>query len=494
MSGDLVRERAREGLPSPALLVAAVASLVVVELVVGLVLTANVALYAAVAVVAVPAFVLVFRHPTAIAYMALVWLMFEKSAGTYDPGLTGTLSTAGDLLLVFALFWAVLSNMVRRRTPILRFGQIGGPLLAFVAVSIASTFANGVPPNVAELGISDTIRSLIMFLVVVNIGISATDVHRFVYWVVGIMSLSALVGVLQFSPHSPAWALGGLRFAGPHGLMRVDGLFDHPLSLGDYLALTAPLGIMLLAFGKVTGRYKTWLAVSVVTMLVALVLTFAREAWVAIPVAILFVGLTVDRRVLKVAIPPIAVLAALAVPFVGAINKVDSGQQRFTLFRLTLPLIKTHLLLGAGPGRYGGHVAAITHTPLYAEYHVANFFYGTGNQIDQFWTHLLAETGILGVVTFLAMIMACFLAGRRAYLDSGDPRRRAIILGLLCAVPSAVVLSAVSSTLEEGPSATLFWGLMGMMSVLALQRQPETVAEEPVRLALESPSAINLVR
>ena len=172
--------------------------------------------------------------------------------------------------------------------------------------------------------------------------------------------------------------------------------------------------------------------------------------------------------------PIVALLAIAAVPFASSVNTADaSGGQRLKLFQLTWPLIKTHWLLGAGPGRYGGHVADVTHTPLYNEYHVATFFYGTGNQIDQFWTHLLAESGVLGVGAFLMMIIACFVVGRRAYLSATDPRRRAIILGLLCAIPSAILLSVVSSVLEEGPASVLFWGLMGMLVVLAARGEEE---------------------
>jgi O-antigen ligase len=490
VEGNLLRYRAylpgagrerepAQGVPSP-LWIAVAGGLIGVELVVAIAVATGVGVYIGLGLLAILLFYLVLRHPSAIAYVAMAWLLFEKSAGAHDPALTNTLSSAGDALLVFALFWAVLVNIMRRRIPILRIGAIGWYLFAFVAISVASTLANGVPLHVAELGILDTLRSLIIFLVIINIGITAKNVHTFVYWVIGIMSASAFAGLLQISPHSPAWLLGGLRYHGSFGLMRVTGFFDHPLSLGDYLALTAPLAICLLAFGQVRGRMKYWLIAGAAVMLLATIFTFAREAWIAIPASLCIVGIAVDRKLLKIVAAPVIILGLLAAPFFTSVNTADStGGQRLKLFQLTLPLIQSHLLLGAGPGRYGGHIADVTHSPLYIQYHVANFFYGTGNQIDQFWTHLVAETGILGVAAFLSMILACFVLGRRAYLASEDPRRRAIILGLLCAVPTAIILSLVSSVLEEGPAATLFWGLMGMLTVLAM-RGDDAVMESEV--------------
>ena len=317
------------------------------------------------------------------------------------------------------------------------------------------------------LGILDSVRSLLMFLIVINIGLSAKDVAKAMYWLIGIMAVSSLVGLLQIWGHSPFWKLGGLRLTASHGLMRVDGLFDHPLTLGDNLALTVPIAILLLTMGNVTGTARTWLKAAVGIMLAALIFTFAREAWLAVPVSIILVGLMVERKLVKAALVPAGLLALIAAPVVLTVNASDSGAQRLELLKISLPLIQSHWLIGVGPGRWGGHVALVTNTPLYAQHQVANFFYGTGNQIDQFWTHLLAESGVLGVAAFLLMIVAVFLVGRRGFRASDDPRHRALMLGLLCAAPTAIILSLVSSVLEEGPASVLFWGLMGALVILA---------------------------
>jgi hypothetical protein len=456
-----------------------IAAVIAVELVVGAFIASNVGLYLALVVVAGAGALFVLRHPTAITYIALLWILFEKSAGAHDPNLTSMLSAVGDGLLVLGVLLGITVNIMRRRRPIFQIGPVFLGAVAFIAFGVASTIANGVPMTVATLGILDSIRSLLMFLIVINVGISVRDISRFLYFLIGLMAFSAFVGVLQISPHSPAWILGGLRFTGTHGLMRVDGIFDHPLSLGDYLALTTPLAIILLTLGNVRGTARNWLMFGVACMVAAIIFTFAREAWLAVPISIIVVGIFVEPRILKTAVPIIGLLAIAVVPFASKVNAADAnGAQRLQLLKLTLPLIRNHWLLGAGPGRYGGHVADVTHTPLYNQYHVATFFYGTGNQIDQFWTHLIAESGILGVGAFLMMMIACFLVGRRAYLTSSDPRRRAILLGLLCAVPSAILLSFVSSVLEEGPASVLFWGLMGMLVVLAVRGdEPQELTE-----------------
>jgi O-antigen ligase len=449
-----------------------------VELLVALLLYANLTLYFLAVLAAAAMIYLVLRHPTAIAYVAIGWLVLEKGIGQhFSTSADNLISNGGDGLLVVALFWTVVMNLVRRRTPVFTLSFVGIPLVAFTILSIVSTLMNGVPLRIAGLGILSTLHAVIIFLVIINIGISAPDVYRFVYVAVGVMSVAALIGVMQAIPHSPAWVLGGSRLATASGIMRVTGPFDHPNSMGDYLAMTVPLGITLLAMGKVGRRMHVVLLVGTSLMLVALLLTFAREGWIAIPVGLLFLGLTVDRKLAHVfvthVLPPLVVMAVVFAPFSSRLAEIGKGNLRLQLLQLSLPLIESHLLFGVGPGRFGGHVALITHTPLYAQYHLTDLFYGTGNQIDMYWTHLLAESGILGTAAFLAMIIGCFVVGRKAYRAAQAPRRRAVLLGLLFVIPVTVFVSLVSPTLEAAPGATLFWAYMGMLTVLALS--PESL-------------------
>ncbi|GEM_PF-5244046 len=470
--------------PLPTISVDSLVALAALGLLVIAALIANVALVVAAGILAILLGFVILRHPTAIAYVALGWLVFEKALGQHVGSLDNSISTAGDGLLVLGLVWAMALNLMRRRDPVFTFGPIVTGLFAFVAFGIVSTVINNVPMHVALLGLLSTLHSLLILLIIINIGISALDVHRFVLAAVTIMSVAALIGVLQIIPHSPAWWFGGLRMTSSAGLLRVDGPFEHPNSFADYLAMVLPLGLMLALFGRLTGLAKTVVVAGSGLMLIAVLFTFAREAWLALPIATVFLGLTVERRLLKgfmtYALPLVAVFLVVAAPFATRLLETTHGNLRLTLLGLSMPLILSHIWLGVGPGRFGGHVALITHTPLYAQYHLTSYFYGTGNQIDMFWTHLIAESGILGTLAYLSMIVICFVLGRRAYRAAVSPQRRAIILGLLYAIPVAVFVSFVSPTLEAGPGATLFWGLMGMLLVLWASGDPHGVPQEVV--------------
>lgn len=413
----------------------------------------------------------VLRHPSALGYIALCWLVSEKIVEYHISVNRDTVDSMGNYLLVAALGWTLLLNLLRRR-PLLSMRQIGGPLLLFVALSVLSTFINNVPLHVAELGILSTTHSIIMFLIIVNVGVQVRDVERFIYVVLGVLAVTSLVAVLQGLHVGLAWKLaGGPAMETSSGTLRVSGLFEHPNTLGDFMAMTVPLCLMLFFFGGFRGNARMALLLLNVVSLVALALTLSRETWGALLLATLFLGLTVEPKLrhvfFRLIVPGLVLGLLLFVPFLHRLQDTAKGDLRFSLLQATLPVIRDHLLLGAGPGRYGGHVALITHTPLYQQYQLPNFFYGTGGQIDMFWTHLVAEAGLLGALSYLWIIGACFMVGRRAYRTAVTPRRRALLLGLLYAIPGTVLVSLLSTTLENNPTATMFWTLLGGLTVLA---------------------------
>lgn len=459
-----------------------VAGLIGVEAIVAATASTGLALLIAAALLAGAVVYLALRRPAVVMLVALSWIALEK---VIEPHLTfvdpTTVDTYGDYALVLALLWTLLLNMLRRRVPLFTLRQIGPPLVAFVALGIVSAAINNVPRDVAQSGILSTTHTMIMFLVLVNIGVEERYIYRYLAIVFAFMVVSDFVGVLQFSPSSPAWKLAAAAPGNAsNGFVRVYGLFDYSNSLADYTALALPLGLTPLLFGTLRGHRRVLTLCAILIMVAALLLTGSREAWGALLVATLFLGLTVERRLLRafvVGILPVLVGGALLFePFLGRLLQVGNGGGRLQFFQASLPVIQDHLWLGAGPGRFGGHVALMTNSPLYVQYDLTTVFsQQQTQQIDMFWTHLLAESGILGLLVYFAAIVACFLVGRRAYRAAVTPRRKAALLGLLYAIPVAAFISLVAPMLEATNSGTLFWGLMGMLTVLAAcpERAPQ---------------------
>jgi hypothetical protein len=199
---------------------------------------------------------------------------------------------------------------------------------------------------------------------------------------------------------------------------------------------------------------------------VALVYTFARGTWLSLVIALVVVGVSVDRR--SVAISAGIGVAALAIALVlprgillepgsqwsmdlqnallGRLGAIGEGRDlRFKFIENAIPIVEDHPLVGSGPGTYGGGVAAHFGSPDYNTY--TDGVVPTGRTVDNYWLHILVEFGLLGAALLVGML-ACrarlLRAARRAPGASGSSAAVAA---------SAIVISLDSGT-EMLPRAT----------------------------------------
>src|SRR5919201_191580 len=240
MLADALRDKRPHRLGLPLLVAGGVAAL---EAIVALSAARHLAPLVAAGVGGVGLLYVILRRPVVVPYVALGWLAFEKVAPlqvALDPA---TINALGDALLVVALGWTLLVNLRRGRAPLFTMRQIGPPLLAFVGLDVASAVVNDVPVHIAALGILSPTHTLLIFLSLVNIGVEARDVSRFVSTTMGVMAIISLVAVLQAVPGSPAWYLAATQLpdSTQGGYVRVSGIFKDAISLGDFLALVMPL-------------------------------------------------------------------------------------------------------------------------------------------------------------------------------------------------------------------------------------------------------------
>ena len=236
--------------------------------------------------------------------------------------------------------------------------------------------------------------------------------------VVGAGVLVALFGIAQvvLDPN----LLGFFSFEGRFGEGgRITSFLGNPNMVAAVLGLVLPFAL----FGSHRLEDARWRWVSraaLYLLVLALLLTFSRGAWLAVGTAAILGALLVDWR--SLALLAVAVVLAwgtatvmprnLAVPQDGTVTPppsavpdlIDSTFDRFDslggekdlrirFLRDGMPIITDHLLIGVGPGRYGGAAASIITSPVYEEYDTGLFRFRT---VHNFWLHLLGESGALG--------------------------------------------------------------------------------------------------
>jgi O-antigen ligase len=365
-------------------------------------------------------------------------------------------------------------------------------IVGFMAVAAASAAVNTVPPSVAGRGILYTVDAAALFVLARMVPFDVRRAVGAVLAFVGVAMLAATLAMGQVLLH-PNF-LGLESFAGRFGEgARAASFLVSPNMLGAVLAMALPFPVMA-AVRWSGGRRVAAIGVALL-LSTALLFTFSRGAWFALAVAMLLVGLIVDRR----ALPAIVLLALVTFGIAFVLPRhllyADRSQERFDLIAATfgrlealgegdlrvqfvenaLPIALDHPVIGAGPGRYGGAVARDSGSPLYARYTAGTV--PVGRTVDNFWLHLLVEVGIAGAALFAAAIGAGVTVALRA-ARMADDVRRAVLAG--CAAMAIVIaIDSVTEMLLEGNTTTFaMWCFLGIGSSLLSSSTAERAATE----------------
>jgi O-antigen ligase len=256
--------------------------------------------------------------------------------------------------------------------------------------------------------------------------------------------------------------------------------------------LSAALPFVLFgAPGLRTRRGRAWALALAALLVLALWLSFSRGGWLGAAVGFGLASAILDRRALVVGL--VLGLVTFAVAWVMPRDLLGGAGQRPDLVRSTfgrvdavgagrdlrirfvvngIPIVLDHPALGVGPGRYGGAAADIFGTDVYAEYGTDKLFVNPAQRtVDNFWLHLLGETGLIGLVSFVGMVAVTLIPLIRA-ASAAIWGRRVMLSGIAAAVIALCVNSLTTMLLEANSVAFLFWFLLGLGSTLAVQPSP----------------------
>ncbi len=215
-------------------------------------------------------------------------------------------------------------------------------------------------------------------------------------WLPPLLGLLPIVLVLRGFLYNPAIFDFSLaeRFADP---------LDHANTAGYLLAMSLPLGVVVAAAR--TGWWRGFGLVSCASQMLALVLTFSRGAWLGSAASIVY--LTVASKKLKLLAAFILVAAASALVFPELRDRLDSvtrpgddpaTQERLQRFKSALQLGIDHPILGVGYGR--GRLKEWLPSYLKGTLLEGAPVLHTHNV----YVELFAETGAIGLLTFLWLI------------------------------------------------------------------------------------------
>jgi putative inorganic carbon (HCO3(-)) transporter len=395
-----------------------------------------------------------------IALLVLVAVIPLESHYTNAPGLPLTVTKAAGLLCFgsFALY-----VLVTRRRLILDYSH--AIVLSVLALAVVSTLqALEVQP-----ALTTTMRyaSFVALYLVVSQFIGDRSLQRRLVWTISISaSVAALIALEHF-------------FFAPGSVYRANLRYGDPNEVAFMLATTLPLTFWLL---RERWLYRPLVAVMIVVMSLAIVLTYSRGALVALGAGIVWL-MVIERRRIPLLVAAGLITLAAGFTFVQStpsnVFRVQEGlrakekvadynvETRLGAWDAAVRLAIENPIVGIGPGNFTYHYGRITDTPPGAD---------PLGVVHNAYLDIGAELGLGGLALFLAYLAVSFARLTTAHREgSGLP-------GYASALQVSLVIAATGSlTLSEQYAAT-FWLIGGLATALYLEKRVS--APKPFSAAL----------
>lgn len=221
-------------------------------------------------------------------------------------------------------------------------------------------------------------------------------------------------------------------------------------------------------------RERKWTQLAFVGVLIlCLLLTYSRGAWVSLAVMAGVLGYLYDRRVwLAFLLIPVVLLVyhgQITERFLSLFSGEDTSTiLRFALWESTVAMIEEHPLFGVGWGAY---------FKAYPEY---NFFMGDPEVIifhaHNMYLSILAEVGIPGGLSYFWFFFAHFFGAVKLYRTAADPFLKSAGLGTALAIVGMAAYGVGDYVLFSRAISITFWTLCAY--VVACEKNSEKYRSE----------------
>jgi len=357
-----------------------------------------------------------------------------------------------DILLVIIGFSWFLKTAIRKELGLFLRTPLNRPIAYYVMVCLVATLFGLIMGRVKGLTgfffVLKYFEYFIVYFMVVNHLRDKKQVERFVMTMLIVCLIVCLVAIYQM----PA----GGRVSAPF-----EGEVGEPNTLGGYLIfmLSITLGLLLTYGSK---KQKGLFAALTVFILISLLATLSRSSWLAL--GPMFIALIYFSKKRMVIIVPLILITVLF-PFI-----LPSNVKKRALFTFTQPRERGQIKVG------GLRVDTSTSARLnsWKNVLIKDFIrhpilgYGvTGYSfLDAQYPRVLAETGLVGFVFFVWLLVVVFRNALYSYRNTADPLFSGISLGYLAGFIAMLVHAIGANTFIIVRIMEPFWFLTAIIIMI----------------------------
>lgn len=383
-------------------------------------------------------------------------------------GALGGLSISATTLALAGLYLSWFIRSQAKKTSEARSSlHINVPLLLYLIITaVSAAVAQDVSLSLFELALLLE-ACLIYFYVANNVRTRREVLFVVSFLLIGCVLESVAMIVLQFTGMpSTIWGLPTqiqVEADPSWAFMRVGGSVGSPNFAAAYLSILLASAASVM-FASV-GRAQKWLAIGVLGLGgVALIFTFSRGGWLATALDMALICLLCWRRrglSLKTPIVLILILGMLSLPLQSVISArlfeddKGSAESRVPLMKLAFRIIEDNPVLGVGVNNF---------TVVMDRYLTSDFREGWLFAVHNKYLLVLAETGILGLLAFLAFLLDALRKGWQCWAIQ-DSLLSPLALGIMAGIAGHMVHMTVD-VFRGRPTQQLLWLLAGLLAAM----------------------------
>jgi len=368
--------------------------------------------------------------------------------------------------IVFSMLFWLIKKILNKdwrlaRTPVNAF------LFLLILISLFSMI-NSIKISSSIGGMQKLFKGLFLFFIIVETINDRKKLRRIIWAALFGLSLVSVDGVFQYLTGKDfirGYKLGiGFRYPGQAGLRRLSASMHNPNDFASYLITVIPL-VISLALYYFRGKKKLLLGLLGLIAFFCVFQTYYRGAILGFAiVAILFSIIKKDKRIaiaLLILIFTMPFLLPKPILYWMVSNPnfydffIEEGGRRWH-WQAAINMIKAHPFLGIGTNTFSIN---------YDRYKIATDPL-SGFYAHNAYLHVAAEIGLIGLIIFIAMIIAAIRNWWINYKRINTLDLGAISLGIFGSFIGYLAAGLLESNLQYSNLAVLFWSILGLITAV----------------------------
>lgn len=304
-----------------------------------------------------------------------------------------------------------------------------------------------------------------------------------------VISLSIVV-IYTFIRH----AMNGFAEEPAHWVMTP--FFKDHTSYGAILAMFLPITIGMMFNSKIVPSKKLFIGLLNAILVVGIIFSYTRAAWVSligalgvyllikfrIKISLLILGGILAGGVLAVNWDQIVIRLeknttdssddfGSHVESMSNISSDDSNLERINRWNSAIKMWKERPVVGWGPGTYVFQYAPFQdHRDLTM---ISTNFGDLGNAHSEYLGPL-AESGLPGLLTVLAIVIVFYWKAINTYYAIKDPQLRGVVMSLILGLTTYFIHGVLNNYLDTDKASIPVWGFMAMIVAIDLYHKDKT--------------------